>query len=124
MKIIKKNEVLNVKKPNGPEVWYYLFPEYEVHYNEQPPQTTQTWHMHEKILETLFIIDGELIAKWKEGETIKQEILRSGDLVETEHSDHTFENRTDSIVRFLVIKQVLSGDNRSEILKNDKIITA
>jgi len=39
MKIIKKKEALNVKKPNGPEVWYYLFPEYEVHYNEQPPHT-------------------------------------------------------------------------------------
>jgi len=79
--------------------------------------------LHEKIHETLFIIDGELIAKWKVGQVIKEEILKSGDLVETEHFDHTFENRTDSVVRFLVIKQVLSGDNKSNILKNDKIIT-
>ncbi len=39
MKITKKEDVLNVNKPEGTNVWYYLFDEYEVHYNEQTPRT-------------------------------------------------------------------------------------
>lgn len=66
MKIYHKQDTLNVLKPEGINVTYYLFNEYEVHYNEQVPNSTQTWHHHEKIWETLYIIEGELNAKWKE----------------------------------------------------------
>lgn len=66
MKIIRKQEATHVDKPEGTKVDYYLRPEYEIHMNEQVPGSTQTWHHHEHILETLFIIEGELTAKWKE----------------------------------------------------------
>lgn len=121
MKITSKDIALHVLKPEGINVDYYLFDEYEVHYNEQAPHSTQLWHHHEKIWETLFIIEGELIAKWKEDEE-KEQVIRAGDVVETEHIPHTFINNTDQTVKFLVIKQVLTGQNKKELLKTDKIL--
>ena len=122
MKIIHKTDALHVDKPEGTKVDYYLRSEYEVHYNEQVPQSTQTWHHHDHILETLFIIEGELTAKWREGEKEVSVIVSAGDLIETERTPHTFTNHTDQIVRFLVIKQVPSGQDKVEILKTDKVL--
>jgi uncharacterized cupin superfamily protein len=122
MKIILKQNALHVDKPEGTSVDYYLRKEYEVHFNEQVPGSTQTWHHHEQILETLFIIEGKLTAKWKENGKIVKKIVQAGDLIETENTPHTFTNHTDQIVKFLVIKQVLSGENKKELLKTDKII--
>lgn len=122
MKIIKKNQAVNVSKPEGTIVNYYLRDEYEVHFNEQIPRSTQSWHHHEKILEALYIVEGEMTALWKENGETKEEIVKTGDLVETENSPHTFKNHTDKTVKFLVIKLVPSGKNKHEIMKNDKVI--
>ena len=122
MKIIKKAEVHHVDKPEGTRVDYYLRDEYELHYNEQVPGTTQTWHHHDKILETLFVLEGELVAKWREGEEEGEEVVSAGDFIETENTPHTFTNSTKQIVKFIVIKQVLSGQSKREVLKGDKII--
>ncbi len=122
MKIITREESISISKPEGTNVRYYLRDEYEIHYNEQVAGTTQTWHHHEKILETLYIIEGELTAEWKVDAKTEKQIVKSGDLIETENTPHTFTNHTDSTVKFLVIKQILSGNNKQEILKNDKIL--
>lgn len=122
MKIIKKSNAIHVDKPEGTKVDYYLRNEYEIHYNEQVAGSTQTWHHHEKISETLFIIDGELTAKWKENNEEKTQIVSAGDLVETENTPHTFINHTNNATKFLVIKQVFSGQNKAELLKTDKVI--
>lgn len=122
MKIIKAADVLHVKKPEGTDVHYYLLNDYEVHYNDQAPQTTQTWHHHEKIWETLYIIDGELTARWRENGEEKSQVVKTGDLIETERTAHTFSNDTDSVVRFLVIKRMPSDKDFSEVLKTDKVL--
>jgi len=122
MKIITKKEALNVAKPEGVDVTYYLFDEYEMHLNIQEPHTTQSWHHHEQIHETLFIIEGELLAEWRDGEEPKSQIVNAGDAIETENTPHTFSNNSDKQAKFLVIKQVLSGENKKEVLKNDKIL--
>lgn len=122
MKIIKKVDAIHVDKPEGTKVDYYLRDEYEIHYNEQIAGSTQTWHHHEKISESLFVIEGELTAKWKENNEEKTQIVSVGDLIETENTSHTFTNHTDAIVKFLVLKQILLGENKAEVLKRDKII--
>ena len=121
MKIIKKNKSINIFKPEGVNIRYYLRDEYELHYNEQKPGTTQTWHSHKKILETLYIIEGELVAKWKEKDKLKKQLVKAGDLIETEKSFHTFINCTDKTVKFITIKQMLAGKNKRKIFKSDKI---
>jgi len=122
MKIIHAKDALNVSKPEGTNITYYLLNEYEVHYNEQVPNSTQVWHHHEKIWETLYIIEGELIAKWKENGVEKTEAIKAGDLLETERTPHTFSNESGKIAKFLVIKQMPKGEDYKEILKADKII--
>ncbi len=123
MKIIHKQEAIHNVKPEGTIVDYYLFNEYEIHYNEQVPGSTQTWHHHEKIWETLFIIEGELTVTWRDGTKEREEIIKAGDLVETERSAHTFINHTDKIVKFLVFKQLpQGGTDFRQIFKTDKIL--
>jgi len=122
MKIYHKKDVLNVSKPEGLKVAYYLFNEYEVHYDEQKPNSTQVWHHHEKIWETIYVIEGKLLAKWKENGNERSETLIAGDLIETENTPHTFINNSDKTVKFLVFKQVLSGENKKDILKTDKLL--
>jgi uncharacterized cupin superfamily protein len=122
MKISTKNNAIFVSKPEGQKVTYYLFPEYEIHINEQLPHSTQVWHHHEKIWETLYIIEGELTAQWKENGEMKKEIVKAGDIIETEHTPHTFSNESDKIVKFIVFKQLLSGEDKKEILKSDKVL--
>lgn len=122
MKITSAKDAIHVSKPEGIDVHYYLYKDYEVHYNEQDPYTTQTWHHHEKIWETLFIIDGELNVQWREGNEEKSQVVKAGDLIETERTPHTFSNNSDKKVRFLVIKRIPSSEDYSEILKNDKVL--
>jgi uncharacterized cupin superfamily protein len=122
MKITHAKDVLHVAKPEGTDVHYYLFKDYEVHYNDQAPRTTQVWHHHEKIWETLYIIEGELNAQWRDGDKEKSQIVTSGDLIETERTPHTFSNDSDKIVRFLVIKRIPSSEDYSEVLKTDKVL--
>lgn len=122
MKIIKREESLSILKPEGTNVRYYCRDEYELHYNEQIAGTTQTWHHHEKIFETFYIIEGELTAKWKVSNKIEEQIVKAGDLIETENTPHTFINHTDKIVKFIIIKQLLTGINKQDVLKTDKVI--
>lgn len=122
MKIVKKEDSIFASKPEGTNVNYYLRGEYEVHYNEQAPGTTQTWHHHEKVSEILYIVSGELIAKWKEGDEEKSQVVKAGDLIETENTPHTFSNNTKSITKFLVFKMLRTGNDNTEILKNDKVL--
>lgn len=122
MKIIHKEDTLHVDKLEGTKVDYYLRKEYEVHFNEQVPGSTQTWHHHEQILETLFIIEGELTVRWKENDKTVEKIVHAGDLIETEDTSHTFINHTDKMVKFLVIKQVPSDEDKKELLKTDKVV--
>ncbi len=122
MKITSYDQAIHVTKPTGLKVSYYLFDEYEVHVNEQPPHSVQDWHHHEKIWESLIILEGELIAKWKENGEEKQATVKAGDIIETEHTPHIFENQTDSTVKFIVLKQVTTGGNKRELLKTDKVL--
>lgn len=122
MKITHKKDVLSVAKPEGVNVSYYLFPEYEVHVDEQLPHATQTWHSHATVWETLYIVEGELTAQWKENGEIKKETVHAGDLIESERTPHTYSNDTDSVAKYIVFKQILSGENKRDILKNDKVL--
>jgi len=123
MKIINKEKAIHLVKPGGLEVDYYLFDEYEVHLNVQPPHTGQDWHYHQKIHETVVILEGEMTVFWRDNAVEKNQKLSSGDIVETEDSDHTFRNESDQPTKILVIKQLLSGKNQRETLKSDKVST-
>ncbi len=122
MRITRVQDVPHVVKPEGTDVHYYLFKDYEIHYNEQEPHTTQTWHHHEKIWETLYLIEGELVAYWRENGEEKSQIVRAGDHIETERTPHTFTNDSERTSKFLVLKIVSSGEDVREVFKADKVL--
>jgi quercetin dioxygenase-like cupin family protein len=122
MKIIKADDVDFVDKPEGTSVHYYTFSDYEIHYNEQAPHTTQTWHHHEKIWETLYIIEGNLTAKWRDGADEQTQLLHAGDLVQTERTPHTFSNDSDTVVKFVVFKHISSSEDFRVTLSTDKVL--
>ncbi|OGI25129.1 MAG: hypothetical protein A3J76_02865 [Candidatus Moranbacteria bacterium RBG_13_45_13] len=121
MKIIPQNKAKFFDSPEGRRAWIYGFSEYEFQYDEQQPHTALKWHHHEKIWETIYIIEGELMARWKEDGEIKEQMVKAGDVIEPGFRSHTFENRSDKIVKFIAMKFVPSGQDKKKIIENDKV---
>lgn len=121
MKITSQVEAKNIKSSEGRKAWIFGFPEYEFQYDEQQPHTILKWHHHAKIWETIYIIEGELVAHWKENGEEKKQVVRAGDLIEPGFVSHTFENRSNGIVKFVAVKFVLSGEDKKEMIEKDKV---
>ncbi len=123
MEIFRGESAKHAIKPEGTKVDYYIFPEYEIHYNEVPPGTKQIWHHHKQIEETVLILDGELEAYWKDDDNKKQHTtITKGDLVRVENTPHTFANLSQASAKFVVFRLVLTGSNHSGLIKADKYI--
>ena len=57
-------DAVHVDKESGTSVDYHIFDEYEIHVNQVMPHTTQEWHSHAKIIETLFVTKGKLLCRY------------------------------------------------------------
>jgi uncharacterized cupin superfamily protein len=121
MKIVSQEKAKFFDNPEGRKTWIYGFSEYEFQYDVQNPGAILKWHHHEKIWEMIYIIEGELVAHWKENGEEKEQAVIAGDLVEPGYGTHTFENRSDKVVRFIAVKVVLSGEDRKEMIAKDKV---
>ena len=123
MKIISKNNSIHVDKPEGSSVDYYIFREYELHYNEIKPGTVQQWHHHPTISESLFIFEGEIEAHFLDDEGKKQmQVAVAGDVVQVEDTPHTFVNNSGKVVKLIAFRFVPTGKDKREIIKNDKVL--
>ena len=122
MEIIRRHDALTSKKSEGTEVLYYIFPEYEIHYNEMPPGTMQQWHHHNVLEETVYVISGSLEFHWIDNNTTRSQTLNAGDIVRVEKESHTLENRSTSLTTFLVIRLVLNGKDNRGLFINDKVM--
>ncbi len=122
MKILKRESAIRAQKSDGTNIFYYLFNEYEIHFNELKPGCIQPWHHHQTIWESLYVIEGELVIKWKDRDDTFEQAIYPGTVIEFENSSHSLTNQTQKLVKFLVIKQILSNKNYRDIFKNDKII--
>lgn len=118
----KISDAIHVSKENGTDVNYYIFDEFEIHLNIIAPKSIQEWHYHSQIEETIVVTKGTLLCKWKENEVEKNRYLHPGELVRVMNSVHTFENDTDEPVEFSVFRFVPTGENKRELIKNDKAI--
>lgn len=123
MEIIRNNQSISVSKPNGTDVQYFIFDEAEIHLNRMGAYSVQEWHHHNRIDENLLIIKGCLLCKYKDADGKMQQFYAAeGDAVRVHQSIHTFENDTDDEVRFVVFRYVPTGENKRELIKNDKVI--
>ncbi|MFA5926215.1 MAG: cupin domain-containing protein [Parcubacteria group bacterium] len=121
MEIVSQDKAKFFDNPEGRKAWIFGFPEYEFQYDEQQPGAVLKWHHHEKIWETIYIIEGELAARWKENGEEKEQIVKTGDVIEPGYGTHTFENRSGSTVKFIAFKQMLSGEDMGEMIAKDKV---
>ncbi len=122
MEFVSKSDAISATKPEGIDVQYYLFDDYEIHMNVQEPHTTQQWHRHEKIREILFMFEGTLMTRWldENGDEQAREV-HAGDHVDTGREMHTFENVSDKPAKFFALKMMPTGENHRETFKTDKV---
>ena len=106
MNIIEAKDAIHKVKPEGDELIYYLFTDYEIIRTDQPPHSEQAWHHHETIWETIYIIDGELVVLWRDDGGEKSKLVHAGDVIETGRSSHTFKNETGSVASLIAIKRI------------------
>lgn len=120
MQIVRRDQGISYHKPDGTDVVYYLFTEYELHYNEMPPQTVQEWHHHNMIEEAIYVIAGVIELHWIENNIQRSEILKAGDMARVENHSHTLKTPSNSSASFVAIRLVLTGNDNSAVFKNDK----
>lgn len=122
LEIYKLEDAIFCEKENKTKVHYFLFDEYEVHYNVIPPKSIQEWHRHTKIEETIFVLSGQFQMKWKQKDEMKIKTVSKNMLIRVKNSIHTLENPFEEEAVFIVFRMVADGKNKREIIKNDKEI--
>lgn len=123
MEIIHSFNSTHKNKPDGTRVDYYLLKEYEVHYNQIPPGTSQEWHSHNQVEEVIFMVSGKLEIQWIDGDEKRVQKVEKGDLIRVGHDLHAFVNKSKRDASFIVLKMMLSGKDNSRIFKEDKQTT-
>lgn len=121
MEFLTRNDAISVNKENKTKVDYFIFDEYEIHLNTILPQAIQEWHYHTRIEEVILVTKGILTGKWNEGDVIHIKDIQVNEIVRVESSVHTFENRTNEEVDFIVFRLVLDGKNKRKLIKKDKV---
>jgi uncharacterized RmlC-like cupin family protein len=122
MQITRQAEAIFRDKGNGTSVRYYIYPEYEVHYNDILAHTVQQWHHHEVIEETLYIVAGQLMAYWAEDDSVYSEKLNQGDIIRVGKIPHTFANLSGDTFQFLVFRMIPDGIDKHETIKADRVV--
>ena len=122
LEIYKLEDAIFCEKENKTKVHYFLFDEYEVHYNVIPPKSIQEWHRHTRIEETIFVLSGQFQMKWKQKDEMKIKTVSKNMLIRVKKSIHTLENPFEEEAVFIVFRMVADGKNKKEIIKNDKEI--
>jgi uncharacterized RmlC-like cupin family protein len=116
-----ENSLYN-QKESLTKVNYFIFDEYEIHFNIIPSKASQEWHMHREIEEALFVISGEILVRWKDDNIIREKLVCKNSVIRVKNSIHTLENLSNEEATFLVFRMVPDGTNKREIIKNDKVI--
>lgn len=120
--ILTKLNAISIVKENKTMVDYYLFDEFEIHQNKIPPNSEQEWHMHKRIEEVIVVTEGEILVKWKDENEIKSSFVSKGSVVRVKQSIHTIENKSNDCAEFIVFRMVPDGNDKREIIKNDKFV--
>ena len=117
-------DAICVLKPNGTEVQYHIFSEYEIHLNKILPHTEQEWHYHSTIEETIVVTKGRLCCEYLVGSERAKRSMGPGEVVRVKNSIHTFRNDTDETAEFIVFRFVPDGRDKRAQIKGDKTVVA
>ena len=122
VEVLKLSDAISVVKANQTAVDYFIFDEYEIHRCVIPAHSTQDWHIHTIIEETLIVLSGKISVCWIEnGEEFSQD-AEENSVIRVKRSMHNIENRTDHDAVFWVVRTVPAGIDQRETIKNDKVL--
>lgn len=120
--IITIEDSISVVKDNRTRVNYFIFNEYEIHLNTIPSGAVQEWHFHSKLEESILILTGELLLSWQDQGQFYNQLLKEGTIVRVKDSVHTFSNTSSRDTTFVVFRFIPDGQDKRELIKNDKTI--
>lgn len=109
LEIYNINDTFHVIKENKPEVYYYLFDEYEIHLNKIPSLTMHEWHYHNQIEEVILVTKGKLKCLWIENGQKLSQMIYEKVLMLVKQSIHTLLNDSNEDCEFIVFRLVLEG---------------
>ena len=118
--ILNKTDAISIEKENGTLVDYFLFNEFEIHYNKIPVNCVQDWHSHHAIEEIISVDQGELIVEWIENNAIFTKIVKEKEIIRMKNSIHRLSNRSNAKVKCTIFRFVPQHRDNSQVIKNDK----
>lgn len=118
--IQRLEEAIFVKKAEGTEVNYFLYPEFEVHRNRLSPGVIQGWHAHQIVEEVLTCTDGTFTVEVIENGSLISIMVEQGDVVRVKKSIHRLVNQSNTAAEFIVFRFVPTGKSQQEKIKLDK----
>lgn len=122
LRITRLSEGFFRDKGDGTSVRYYVFPEYEIHYNEVLPGTVQEWHHHDVIDEVIYVSRGQIEVRWRDEHGSHVDIAGEGDIVSVGSAPHTLVNSSDEVTTFLVFRMVADGVDKRQAIQSDKVL--
>lgn len=118
--IINKTAAISVEKDNGTFVDYFLFEEFEVHYNKIPENCVQDWHSHNAIEEIIVVDQGSLVVEWIEDKTIYTKTVEEKEIIRMKNSIHRLSNPSNTIAECTIFRFVPHHQDYSQLIKQDK----
>lgn len=120
LEIIEKTDAISVEKDNGTLVDYFLFEEFELHYNTIPTNCVQDWHSHHAIEEIIVVEQGELVVEWIEKDKIFTKRVKEKEIIRMKSSIHRLSNRSNTAVKCTIFRFVPQHQDYSQKIKTDK----
>lgn len=119
--ITRQASAISVTKSSGTQVDYYLYPEFEIHVNILPTGVVQDWHKHQQLDENIIVTSGEITVEYLENGHVSSQTIQENDVLRVKRSIHRLLNQSSEPAQFIVFRFVPTGQEQSELMKQDKV---
>lgn len=119
--ITRQASAISVTKSSGTQVDYYLYPEFEIHVNILPAGVVQDWHKHQQLDENIIVTSGEITVEYLENGHVSSQTIQENDVLRVKRSIHRLLNQSSEPAQFIVFRFVPTGQEQSELMKQDKV---
>lgn len=121
IEITRQTSAISVTKSSGTQVDYYLYPEFEIHVNILPAGVVQDWHKHQQLDENIIVTSGEITVEYLENGHVSSQTVQENDVLRVKRSIHRLLNQSSEPAQFIVFRFVPTGQEQSELMKQDKV---
>ncbi|MGO2764884.1 MAG: cupin domain-containing protein [Pseudolactococcus laudensis] len=121
IEITRQTSAISVTKSSGTQVDYYLYPEFEIHVNILPTGVVQDWHKHQQLDENIIVTSGEITVEYLENGHVSSQTVQENDVLRVKRSIHRLLNQSSEPAQFIVFRFVPTGQEQSELMKQDKV---